>query len=235
MKHLFKTMLFALSMLSVQVAEAEGAYIAKQDPALLRQAVEQFLQSRSVGLPGRVEITIGKIDPRLNLAECLSTDAFLPPNSRVWGKTTVGVRCAAPTAWTIYVQANVSVFGDYFAAAVPLAQGQIVDQNSLLKMQGDLTTLPPGIITEASQAIGRSVAMSIQSGAPLRVDGLRAQVAVQQGQMIRLVSGGAGFRVSAEAKAITSANAGQLVQVRTGAGQIISGVAKMGGLVEVSF
>ena len=239
MKQPFTTLLVSLISLVAFIAsgsvQAEREAFAKQDPALLRQGVEQFLQSRSAGLPGRVDITVGKIDTRLNLQECLATDIFLLPNSRVWGKTTVGVRCNAPTPWIIYVQASVKVFGDYMATAAPLAQGQIVGQESIIKLQGDLTSLPAGVITDASQAIGRSVTMSLQAGVPLRIDGLRAQVAVQQGQVIRLVSGGTGFRVSADGKALTSANAGQLVQVKTNGGQIISGIAQAGGTVEVSY
>ncbi|MEJ7806752.1 MAG: flagellar basal body P-ring formation chaperone FlgA, partial [Telluria sp.] len=75
----------------------------------------------------------------------------------------------------------------------------------------------------------------VQSGAPIRADLLRSKPVVQQGQAVRVVSGGAGFRVSAEARAIGNASEGQVVQVRTPAGAIISGVAKAGGLVEVVF
>jgi flagella basal body P-ring formation protein FlgA len=52
---------------------------------------------------------------------------------------------------------------------------------------------------------------------------------------VRVVSGGAGFRVSAEARAVAAASEGQIVQVRTAGGQQVSGVAKAGGLVEVAF
>jgi flagella basal body P-ring formation protein FlgA len=52
---------------------------------------------------------------------------------------------------------------------------------------------------------------------------------------VRVVSTGAGFSVSAEARAIGTAADGQVVQVRTPAGAILSGVAHAGGLVEVAF
>jgi flagella basal body P-ring formation protein FlgA len=192
------------------------------------------MQGQSAGLPGKVDITVGPLDPRTSLAACAAPQAFQQPGARAWGKTTVGVRCSAP-AWTVYLQVQVSVLTDYVAAAVPLAQGQPIEAAQLVLVKGDLAALPNGVVTDIAQAVGRSSIVSLPSGAPLRLDGLRSKPVVQQGQLVRVVSSGAGFRVSAEARAIGNAADGQLVQVRTPAGAIISGVAKAGGLVEVVF
>jgi flagella basal body P-ring formation protein FlgA len=77
--------------------------------------------------------------------------------------------------------------------------------------------------------------MSLPAGAPLRADLLRSKPVVQQGQSVRVVSSGAGFSVSAEGRAIGTAGDGQVVQVRTPGGAILSGVARPGALVEVVF
>ncbi|KIF82164.1 flagellar basal body P-ring formation chaperone FlgA [Noviherbaspirillum autotrophicum] len=207
----------------------------RQQHAALRDMIEQFLHTQAAGLPGNASISVGAIDPRLNLAACPSPEAFFPAGSRAWGRTTVGVRCTAPASWTIYVPATVRVHGDYFVAAAPLAQGQTIGQNDIRKVKGDLTTQPAGVITDASQAIGRSLAISAPAGAALRQDTLRAQQAIQQGQTVRITTNGPGFRVSAEARALTNANEGQVVQARTASGQVVSGVARMGGIVEVTY
>ena len=230
-----KTVLATALLLLAHGAQAQQPTPARQDPAVLRQVVEEYLQQQTAGLPGQVGISVGHIDARLALAACEAPQAFQAPGARAWGKTTVGVRCAPPTSWTVYIQAQVSVTGDYIAAAVPLAQGQAIDPSQLVAMKGDLAALPNGIVTEMAQAIGRSPTVSLPSGAPLRLDSLRSKPVVQQGQLIRLVSRGAGFSVSAEARAIGTAGDGQVVQVRTPAGAIISGVAKAGGLVEVVY
>ena len=91
------------------------------------------------GLPGQISVTVGAIDPRLNLAACAAPDPFLPNGARAWGKTTVGVRCTAPSPWTVYIPAMVQVQGDYLAAAVPLAQGQTIGPNDVARVRGDLT------------------------------------------------------------------------------------------------
>lgn len=206
---------------------------SRQDQAAILLTVEQFLQTQTVGLPGKVRINVGKLDSRLNVAACNALEPFLPTGARIWGKSTVGVRCSAPVNWTVYIQADISVTGEYVVSAAPLAQGQLVSMSQLSMVTGDLTRLPNGIITDRNQAIGKTVAMSIPAGTPLRMDTLRVQAAVQQGQNVKIVANGNGFEVSAEGRALTTANAGQSVQIRIFDGRVISGIAKADGIVEV--
>ena len=238
MKHSFHIAIAALSAvfsLTTQAAWAQAAAEPRQDLAVLKQTAEQFLLTQANGLPGEVRVTVGAIDPRLKLPVCPVPEAFLPPSSKAWGKTTVGVRCNVPSAWTIYVSAQVRVHGEYIAAAAPLAQGQTSGQGDIARVKGDLTNLPSGVITDPSQAIGRTAASTIALGAPLRQDALRNQQAIQQGQAVRVILNGDGFSVSSEARALNNANEGQLTQVRTAAGQVISGIAKLGGIVELAY
>ncbi|RFP14834.1 MULTISPECIES: flagellar basal body P-ring formation chaperone FlgA [unclassified Duganella] len=224
-----------LALLPAAQTQAQQAAPLRQDAAALKRSVEQFLQVQSGGLPGQVTVAVGAVDPRMNLAACPDPQAFFMPGARAWGKTTVGVRCVAPAAWTIYIQATVTVVGEYIASAAPLAQGQAIEAGQLVTLKGDLTTLPAGIATDMGQVIGRSTNISLPPGTPLRLDTLRSKPVVQSGQLVRLVSSGNGFSVSAEARAMSTAGDGQVVQVKTSGGQQITGIAKAGGLVEVAF
>ena len=221
----------ALPFACAQAQTAPGAQ--RQNLPALRTVVEHYLQTQSAGLPGQVSVKVGAVDQRMSLPHCPAPEAFQQPAARPWGKTTVGVRCTAPTAWTVYIQAQVSVLADYVAAAVPLAQGQPVEQGQLVLMKGDIAAMPNGILTDMAQAVGRTPTISLPAGTALRADTLRSKPVVQQGQAVRLVSRGANFSVSAEAKAIGTAGEGQVVQVRTQSGTVVSGTARMGGLVEV--
>jgi flagellar basal body P-ring formation protein FlgA len=207
----------------------------RQDLPAVALVIEQFLAAQTAGLPGQVTIKVGQIDSRTNLAACAAPQAFLPAGSRAWGKTTVGVRCSEPANWTIYVPATVQVIAEYIATAKPIAQGQSLGEQDLAKLKGDLTTLPSGVVTDTTLAVGRTLAVSLPSGVPLRQDVLRSRQAVQQGQMIKLVTNGQGFRVSTEARALNNAAEGQIAQARTASGQVVSGVAKAGGVVEITF
>jgi flagella basal body P-ring formation protein FlgA len=229
----YRSLLFTSCLLASSFAHAQVQ--AHQDLAQLKKVAEQFLQKEGAGLPGEVKVEIRPLDARMLLAPCPAPEAFLQPGAKVWGNTTVGLRCSAPTAWKVYIQAKVSVVGDYVAAGVPLAQGQPIEQSQLVMLKGDLAALPAGVVTDMAQAIGRTSTISLPSGSPLRLDGLKSKPVVQSGQAVRVVSNGAGFKVSAEGRAIGTAGEGQVVQVRTPAGTVISGIAQLGGLVEVVF
>jgi flagella basal body P-ring formation protein FlgA len=230
--HFLKLSLTAVCFASIALAQEVRP---REDSESIRTAAAQHLQMQTAGLPGTVTITVGQVDSRLGLSACASLEAFVPAGSKPWGRTTVGVRCAVPAAWTVYMQATVQVIGEYVAAQLPLGQGQTIGPRDVAVVRGDLTALPAGVVTSASQAIGRTTAVSIPSGSPLRVDALRTLAVVQQGQTVRLISSGPGFQVSAEGKALTAGGDGQLVQARTSSGQLISGIARLGGIIEVAY
>jgi flagella basal body P-ring formation protein FlgA len=45
---------------------------------------------------------------------------------------------------------------------------------------------------------------------------------------------GRGFSISSEGRALNNASAGQVVQVRTASGQVVSGIARQDGLVDIA-
>lgn len=208
---------------------------AKQNIGVIRTKVTEFLEVQTIGYPGKVSVHAGAIDPNLRLPQCADMQMFLPTGSRAWGKTSVGVRCNAPSIWTIYVQSTVNVVAQYLVAAAPLAQGQIVTSQDLLFESSDLTQLPAGVFTDQAQAIGRTVNISMNAGTVLRQEMLKISPVVQQGQTVKLTSSGNGFSVSAEGQAMTKANEGQIVQVKVASGQIVTGIARNGGQIEVRF
>ena len=200
----------------------------------VRIAAEQFLRREAHGLPGKTTVEVDRPDDRVSLTVCAQMAAFFPAGSRAWGQTTVGVRCASPSPWTLYMAARVRISGDYYETARPLAAGQQITEADLVRRQGELDQLPPGIVTELSQALGRRLANSLRAGTPLRMDGLRELPAVQQGQLVALVVAGRGFRVSSEGHSLAKAAEGKLVQVRTASGNVVNGIVRPGPIVEIA-
>lgn len=206
-----------------------------QETNSLRSFAEEFLQQQTMGHPGQVNIIIGKIDNRLKLPSCANLTAFLLQGSKPWGKISLGIRCNAPSPWTIYVSAQVQVTADYYVTTNPLSQGQIISASDLRKVSGDLSTLPNGVITNPNQAIGKALMVSLASGNTLRMDALKTSPVIQQGQSIKVISVGSGFQVSTEALALNNANEGQVAKAKTASGQFVSGIAKAGGIIEIIF
>ena len=206
-----------------------------QDIGVIRKAVDHFVRQNTADLPGQATSTVGAIDPRLQLPSCAAPEVFLPAGSRLWGNSTVGVRCQSATPWTIYVPVSVRIMALTAVATRPLSAGQTVSQADVLMQNSDLSQLPHGVIMDPALAIGKTVIIGASTGQVFRHDMLRAPQVIQQGQTVKLMAKGNGFQVTSEGKALANATLGQVVSVRTQSGQVISGIAKQNGVVEVNF
>lgn len=215
------------------VAGACHAGVDRSQLARLHAAIDELVRQQTAGLPGKVSFVLGAIDERLSLPPCAAPEAFVPPGVRLWGNANVGVRCTTGTPWTIYVAVTIRVSAGVVTAARALAQGHAIEASDIVVQEADLAQLPGAVVTEPRMAIGRIPVHSVAPGQPLRQDLLRSPPVVQMGQSVTLVSRGAGFKVSAEGKALGNAAEGQVAQVRTPSGRTVSGIARSGGVVEV--
>lgn len=204
-----------------------------QDPAALQAHAERFLKTQTGGLPGKVTIQVKP--PRTALPACSALDAFQPAGSRSIGKFSIGVRCLAPAQWTLYLPAQVRVIAPYAVTRQPLAANHVLTAADIVLREGDLGSLPADVVTDAEAMLGYRAVSGLAAGAPLRSALLRPPLAVQQGQVTRLVLNGPGFSVQSEGQALANAGRGDRVRVKTRSGQVISGVAHDGQQVVVTF
>lgn len=205
----------------------------RQDPAALQAHAERFLATQTRGLPGKVSIQVKP--PRSSLPACAALDPFQPTGSRSIGRITVGVRCLAPSSWTVYLSAHVRVIGHYAVTRQPLPANHVLTAADITLREGDLGSLPADVITDADAMLGYRAVSGLAAGAPLRSALLRPPLAVQQGQTTRLVMNGPGFSVQSQGQALANASRGDRVRVKTRSGQVISGIAQDGQQVVVSF
>ncbi|KVC83505.1 flagellar basal body P-ring formation chaperone FlgA [Burkholderia ubonensis] len=222
----------------VRTLPAAGASAAaatppgQQDPDTIRRTALAFLQQQIAGLPGKPAASVAPSFPR-GLAACTTLEPFLPTGARLWGRTTVGVRCAGERPWTVYLQAKVTVQATYYAAARQIAPGEVLTAADLVARDGDLTLLPLAVITDPSQAVGSTALARVAAGLPLRQDMLKSAASVSAGQTVRVVAAGPGFTISTEGSALANAAPGQSVRVRMAAGQIVTAIVKDAGTVEI--
>lgn len=204
------------------------------DSAAIRRSVDDFLRAQIKGLPGTASYSIGTIDADRLAGDCEGFDVSMGSGARPWGKTQVLVRCRGGT-WSLWVPVQIRVVAEYLVAARPISAGQKLTDADVRGELGELSDLPNGILMDKEQAIGRAAVASLAAGRPLRADMLRQPTVVQQGQSVRVVGTGSGFQVTNEGRALTSAVVGQVLQVRLNSGQILSGVVRADGTVEIKF
>lgn len=210
------------------------AHAQQQVPA---EAVRAFVQKELGPIDGasRVEITVGQPDSRLQLATCERAEPFLRSGTRLWGRSFVGLRCLVGAQWTINVPVQVRVYGAGLVAARMLPAGQPISESDVRSEELEWTRQPQGVARDPSDLQGRVPTRAIEQGQPIGLVLLAEAPAVTQGDSVKLVGRGSGFSITTDAVALASAVPGQPVRVRVESGRILTGTAREGRIVEVSF
>lgn len=221
-------------LVSSALASQHNATVAHQDIPLIKNAIENFLYNNTALLPGLVQINVGQIDKHLTLPKCPQLEPFVPAGGRLWGKTSIGVRCNSEfAAWTIYVQTEINVMADVLHIARPVSTGQTLSYEDIAPQNVNLTQMPDGILTDAAQIVGKVAATNLPAGQPIRPQMLRAPYVIMRGQTVNLVAQGRGFSIRSEGQALANAAEGQVIQVRNKSGRILSGLARANSIVEI--
>lgn len=206
-----------------------------QSPETIQQAVAAFVKEKAAALPGERSITVSRIDPRLKLARCAQLEPYLPGGSKLWGNSSIGVRCLAPASWSLYVPVLIRVTDNVLVTLQPIPANHVLQADDVGLQQRDITQFAGSALTTLEQAAGKTVLGPLASGTILRAEMLRAAKVVRQGQSVKLVAQGNGFTITSEGQSMSNASLGEVVTVKTRSGQLLKGIAKGDGLVEVNF
>lgn len=231
----------ALSGLArAQPPAAAPATTASFAPELAQQL--QRLASEGAGAslggshkPPRIEVELGRLDPRLKLAPCQQIQPYLPTGTRPWGATRVGLRCVqGATRWNVYLPVTVKLFAPALVAAAALPAGTVLQPQHLQLAEVDLAASADPALTHPPLALGRTLARPLAAGDTLRRGALQARQFFAAGDMVRLVAVGAGYAVSADAQALGVGIEGRPVRVRVESGRILSGLPTADRRVELA-
>jgi len=214
-------------------AAAAQAPTAPQDPAALASAVEAFLYDQLAAFPGKASVTLDPVRAE-HLAACDDPAPYLSSPLRLRSRISVGVRCTAPHAWTTYVQANVSVAGQYYVAKRPIPAGRLITDEDVAPRDADLATLSRDVVVQRGRVVGMRADARISAGQPIKGSALRSAQSVERGQNVTIVAVGKGFVVTSEGEVLADAGPGDRVQVRTASGQIVNAVVESANRVKIS-
>jgi flagella basal body P-ring formation protein FlgA len=227
----FQSLFYCLMLLVFSGAEAQEL----QSLPAIQQAVESFVKEKTAGLPGEYTVTATRVDSRLKLSKCSQLQPYLPSGSRLWGNSSVGVRCAGPENWSLYVPVQIKVANQVLVAVRPITSGQQVQPGDVELQLRDITKFAGSALTSLDQVTGRYVVAPIPNGTILRAEQFRAANVIRQGQTVQVTAKGNGFTVTSEGQAMGNAALGQVVTVKTRSGQLIKGIARSERVVEVVF
>jgi flagellar basal body P-ring formation protein FlgA len=221
--------LFLAACAAVPAANAQALY----DEDALRAYVSGQVAASAGDLVSRFDVKLGAAQSNAALAPCARTEPFLPAGARLWGRSSVGVRCTEGATWSLLVPVTVSAWGRAIVAAAPLAAGTVLGPQDLREQELELTREGAGLARDAAALAGRTLTRAVNPGQPMRADMVRVTTVVQAGDPVQLRIVGPGFAVTSAGQALTAAGDGQSVRVRTNLGKILTGIAREGRQVEV--
>ena len=228
----------ALAGTSAAYAQDEAGYtpdntLLQQVETMARTGASAATAAQTQGV--RVDVKVGKLDPRLRLAPCQHIDTYLPPGLPIWGSTRMGLRCTQGTKlWNVSIPIQVSVYAQATVLKTALAAGTVLDASQLAQAEVDIAAAPGAAVSDPALAIGRTLGRSVAAGATLRQNDLKARQFFAAGETVRVTALGKGWSVETEGQAVGPGIEGQNVNVRTEAGRLLSARPTGQGQVEVT-
>ena len=191
-------------------------------PPDIERDIKRFIQ-KSPNVNG-LRVDIEFLDANLNVPPCVggTIEIGANPGSRIWGKTTLQLRCAK-AAWMINVPLNIHVFGDYVVASRYLPFGQKLDPSDMRVIEGDLSLIPDDVLRTPKIAYEKVLSKPLQMGSPIGLNDLKETSVVKAGDPVRLILTGKDFEVSGEGTAQSAGMVGDMVRVRLADGQVLQG------------
>lgn len=204
---------------------AGGAGVAAQEQI-------DHLVREALGDERRLVVEVANLDSRLKQAPCDSVEPFVPAGARLWGRTTIGIRCADGVQWNVALPIHVRVFGPALVASTTLLAGTPASDGAFRMAEIELSRQSGKVLDDPTLLDGKVLSRAIAAGQPLRASDLRVLQTVTPGDPVHIKLIGNGFEIGAEGVALSGAGEGQTVRVRTDAGKVLSGTTR-GRTVEI--
>lgn len=205
--------IWALLLLLPAVGMAAGA-VTIQPLSSIQEAAKQFLEEEAAMMQGEPEVSIGRIDPRLRLAQCDQPLAgFWPNGARKMGNVTVGVRCQGSVNWSVYVRARVALYDTVVVSSRPLSRGSRLGVDDVELMREDITRLGSGYFTTLEQVVGMEARHGVRAGMVLNRNLLKAPIVIRRGDKVSITASTGSVRVQMEGKALEAGAVGELIEV----------------------
>lgn len=218
-----------------QAPQAAADPAADLGPLTQRWLDDAITRSQPAGLPLRMEVSVGSLDPRLRLAPCARVEPYLPAGARLWGRTRLGLRCVeGQTAWNVYLPVTIKAFGPAWVLTGPVAPGAVLAAHDATQAEVDWAEESAPIMANPEMWVGQIAARQLVAGQALRQSMVRAPHLFKAGAQVKVVAQGAGYAVTSAGQAMTAGAAGQIVRIRMDNGRIVSGTVNESGTVVVT-
>ncbi len=207
-----------------------------QPLAKIEQVAYEYAVKKAQASYDNPQIAMDSLDNRLRLQVCdVKLDVFSTNGVVGIGNQTIGVKCNAPVAWTVYVPVKVKVLKSVVVATRPLSSNQLITQSDVKLQQLDIGSMQQGYLNSIEPVIGQQLKYPVSMGSVIKPNSLQAQKIVHRGDQIMLVAMAGQMEVRMSGTALDDATLGERVKVKNSTSKrIVEGVVDAPGIVKVS-
>lgn len=222
-----------LLLLMVLALDARAAEPGWESAERIRSVALDFARSQS---PANARIEVGTLDTRLQLPACSNPpEAFGVSGSSARGALSIGVRCASPVSWTLYIPVRVSESRQIMVLNRALGRGEIITADAVSMQERDITALPYGYLATATEVVGKTAKHALAAGSVLTPEALELQRIIKRGQSVTLFSRIGALEIRALGTALGDAAQGDRLRVENASSRrIVEGIVRSADIVEVS-
>jgi flagellar basal body P-ring formation protein FlgA len=215
---------------------AAGTAGAVESITTIEAAAHSYVQSLLPPDAGQTQITVLPLDPRLRLAQCGSAlTARLPVGANLAARATVGVSCAGPTHWSVYVPVVVESHIAVLVLRHAVARDTRLTADDVAVETRRTAGTAAAYLDAVTELSGRTVRRPLPIGTALTVDMFAADTVIHRGQEVTLVAGGGPIEIRATGRAMMDAPAGARIQVQNLSSlTVVEGVVESADVVRVA-
>jgi flagella basal body P-ring formation protein FlgA len=201
--------------------------------APLKVQAAEFVRAK-IGPNQDLQLSIEGFDSS-DAPPCQSPEFFIPGQLPVVrGFVRLGLRCPKPSTWIVYGSSTITEAQTVYKLKTDLPAGHLISSDDLTAAKVFPKIQTAGLNPESVPFVGRTLVTALPAGTTLQHSHTKTNWAIKGGQTVTVYSQGPAFRISSQAQAVANAVAGQVVQVRTSSGKMLSGLALPEGAVELS-
>lgn len=172
----------------------------------------------------RLEVKVGSLDSRLKLAPCGNVEPYLPPGSRLWGRTRVGLRCIdGVSRWNVSLPVTVNAYGNAWVIKDSVASGVAITESDVLEAEVNWAEESSPVVRDKALWVGQIATRQLTTGQTLRQSMVRPAQVFQAGAQVRVLAQGPGFQISSDGQALSAGVVGQVARVKMENGKVSAG------------
>jgi len=202
--------------------EQTGAVLQAMAQSWAKDAV--LKAQRAEGSNLRMEVTVGALDGRVKLAACGNIEAYVPPGSRLWGRSRIGMRCVdGISRWNVTLPVTVRAMGEAWVVRNQVNSGANISESDVTRGEVDWAEEQSPVLADKTAWLGQTASRTLTTGQAMRQGMVRPAQVFQAGASVKIVAQGPGFQISSEAQALSAGVIGQQARVRMDNGRVASG------------